>query len=282
MAALVSCLLALALAAHPADQLQTSSRGRTLLATVVDGRGRTLVDLDADDFVIDESGSTREVLDVHVADYPVVVLIDDQESAATALPSIRSAALRFIERIGQRPIAIATLTRPATMVASFEDDRADVLSRVEEISPNVSAAAMPLPAIANAVRLIRETGATFSAIVILSAAAIDASQPVEGGLLPSVVESGAAVHVIASRSPDPAAIARPQETDLLRVLADQTHGQYTAIFTAASYAVALDRLADRLSAEMMVDYLVPRDAPAGDVRAGVRVPGARVIGLGVR
>jgi hypothetical protein len=45
---------------------------------------------------------------------------------------------------------------------------------------------------------------------------------------------------------------------------------------------ALDRLADRLAIEMMVQYLVPPGPREGDAKVGVRIPGARVVGLGVR
>jgi hypothetical protein len=113
---------------------------------------------------------------------------------------------------------------------------------------------------------------------------IDARQPVEGDLLPSILESGATVHVVEGRPPadTPAGSLDSDMPDLLRVLSDQTHGQYTTIFSSVSYPIALDRLADRLSAEMMVQYLVPSDAAGGDVRVGVRRPGARVVGSGVK
>ena len=67
----------------------------------------------------------------------------------------------------------------------------------------------------------------------------------------------------------------------IRSLAEQTHGEFTSIYTAASYQSALDRLADRLSTEMMVEYLVPNGSKPVDVKVGVRIPGARVRGLGV-
>jgi len=49
-----------------------------------------------------------------------------------------------------------------------------------------------------------------------------------------------------------------------------------------SYGAALDRLADKLSAELMIQYLIPPDEAGGDVRVGVRRPGSRVVGLGVK
>ena len=49
--------------------------GRTVLATVLDQRNQPVVDLEVDDFVIRESGRTREVLFARIADYPIVVLV---------------------------------------------------------------------------------------------------------------------------------------------------------------------------------------------------------------
>ena len=51
--------------------------GRTLLATIVDSAGRTQVDFGIDDFVVDDGGE-REVIDARIADYPVVVLVDER------------------------------------------------------------------------------------------------------------------------------------------------------------------------------------------------------------
>ena len=42
-----------------------------------------------------------------------------------------------------------------------------------------------------------------------------------------------------------------------------------------------DRLADRLTSEMMIEYLVPVGSKANDVKVGVRLAGAKVRGLGV-
>src|SRR5436305_1141350 len=79
----------------------------------------------------------------------------------------------------------------------------------------------------------------------------------------------------------PASSARSAET--LRTLADQTHGQFTTIYTPASYQIALDRLADRLAPELMVEFIVPPGSTSGDdVQLGVRIPGARVVGRGVK
>ena len=101
-----------------------------------------------------------------------------------------------------------------------------------------------------------------------------------------ILESRATVHVVGRRAaatPDPNQQADAL-SDVLRELATLTHGQYTPIYAAASYAIALDRLADRLATEMMIQYLAPQGAASAsgsNVRVGVKIPGARVTGLGV-
>ena len=160
--------------------------------------GKTQVDFGSDDFVVNEDGDERDVLDVHMADYPVVLLIDDGADAVT-IPSIRAPAARFITRIGERPVAIGTLSHASELIASFENDRSEVLERLAKLAPGGSSEASTLPAVAGAARLLHETGAPFSAIVMITARAIDATQLVQGELLPSILESGATVHVIAGR-----------------------------------------------------------------------------------
>ena len=110
---------------------QSQASGRILLATVVDASGKTLVDFGVDDFLIQEAGDEREVLDVHVADYPIVVLIDDAPQSSDLGP-IKSAIARFIARVGERPVAVGTLSKPSELVASLEDAREEVLERARE------------------------------------------------------------------------------------------------------------------------------------------------------
>jgi hypothetical protein len=258
---------------------QPQQGGRILLASVVNAQGRAMVDLEADDFLVTEGGREREVVDVHIADYPVVLLLDAGVDAAF-WPAIKTAAARFVARIGERPVTIGSLFTGDTLVSSFEDERSAVLEKLANLPHDPEGRAETLPSVAAAARLLRGTSAPFSAVVIVTARAIDATQMVQGDLLPVILESGATVHVIEHR-PEVAGAAGAGPPDLLKILADQTHGQYTLIFASASYPIAMDRLADRLATEMMIQYVLPPGSTPADVKVGVRRPGARVVGLGV-
>src|SRR5207248_7282993 len=104
---------------------------RTVLATVVDNRGRPIVDIDPDDFIIRETGQNRDVLSVRVADYPVALVLDNGRGTSKDFDAIRQAALRFVARIGRRPVAVA-LAEPPRLVATLDDDRQAVVQRIEK------------------------------------------------------------------------------------------------------------------------------------------------------
>jgi hypothetical protein len=264
--------------ATPADSQTGASR--IALAAVTDPRNRPLVDVGADDFVIQEAGTAREILSVRPADYPIVILIDTGKEARADFPLIQKAVAHFIDRIGQRPMAIGTFGNLPQMIATFEDDRQAVMAKLAAVSADTAAGSMLLQGAALAVQTIRATGTLFSAIVIVSATGADASRNPPDEMLASVVDSNAMLHVIANRSQPPAAGGlRPGAA--LRSLAEQTRGEYTTIYSAGSYQAALDRLADRLTSEMMIEYLVPVGSKPIDVKVGMHLVGARVRGLGV-
>jgi len=270
----IVALAAVVLGAIGAPAAQQIGASRTALATVVDPRGRAIVDIEADDFVVRETGRVRDVLSVRVADYPIALVLDNGPGAALDFPAIRQAASRFVGRVGHRPIAVA-LADPPRLIATFDDDRSVVVQSLDQAMPSGSAEGL-FDAMVIAARQVQESGSPFSVIVVVSANPL-ATPP--GELLTPILATSAAVHVIVNGAT--AAAARPLET--LREVADQTHGQFTTIYSTASYQAALDRLADRLAPELMVEYVVPVGSSSGnDVQLGVRIPGARVVGLGVK
>jgi hypothetical protein len=257
---------------------QEVGASRTVLATVVDSRGRPFVDIEADDFVVRETGQLRDVLSVRVADYPLAIVLDNGQGAGRDLDAIRRAAARFIARVGRRPVALA-LSDPPGLIATFEDERAIVLQRLEKATASSSSEGL-FQAIVTAARALQETGSPFSAIVVVSATPLS-SVPAE--VLTPILESGAAVHVVVHRESSAAPGGTPgQSSEALRALSDETHGQFMTIYAAASYQIALDRLADRLAPELLVDYVVPvGSSHRNDVSVGVRIPGLRVDARGV-
>ena len=273
----LAVVVAAVLAGAPLAQTGAS---RVALASITDPRNRPLVDVSADDFVIQEAGASREILSVRPADYPIVVLLDTGTEARADFPRMQQAAAHFIERIGQRPIALGTFGNIPRMLTTFDDDRQTVLARLAEISADSNTGSLLLQGAALAGETIRATGTLFSAIVILSATPSDASRNPADEMIAPVVDSNAILHVVANR-PSQTAGSSLRSNPALRAVAEQSRGEFTVIYSAASYQAALDRLADRLTSEMMIEYLVPVGSKPADVKVGVRIVGARVRGLGV-
>jgi len=272
-------LFAVALGGTLSAAPQQTVDSRTALVTVSDPRNRVIVDLGPDDFVITERGQPREILDARMADYPVVVLIDNGGAARESFEDIRKAVGQFVGRLGQRPIAVATLSDPSTPIATFEDDRRVVLDRLRSLAVNPEAEMFALHAAAAAAQPLRDAGSRFAAIVIVSGSPADVSAD-NPDLAAPIIDSGAVVHAIVNRADPQTPLAGAMAT--IRRLSDQTHGQFVPIYSPASYQVALNRLADRLASEMVIEYIVPPRSPATDVQVGVKIPGARARGLGVR
>jgi len=277
----VLCVLSGCVGAAALASQQTGA-SRVALATVLDPRNHPILDVEADDFVVHEGRDEREILSVHIGDYPVVVMIDTGGNARNDLPMMQRAVEQFIARLGERPVAVGTFGDPPAMLTTFEDERSTVKERLEALSPAATGASLLLQGAALAADTVRPTGALFSAIVLLSASPTDAT-PNADALVTPIINGGSILHVIANRSTRGAGdgMALSALATSLRTLVEQTHGQYTPIYTAASYRAALDQIADRMATELMIEYIVPTQSKANDVKVGVKIPGARVRGLGV-
>lgn len=259
------------------SQAQTGA-SRLILAAVTDGRGRAVVDVSADDFVVQEGGTPREILSARVADYPIVLLVDTGVAARSDFSLMQRAALRFIERLGHdRPVAVATFGDPPRMLTTFDDSRETVVARLSDATAGGGASDL-LSGAALAANTLHATGTLFSSLVILSATPYDGSREGAEQNLGPIVDSGAIVHIIANRGVGAFGVRGDRS---LRALVEQTRGEYTPVYSAASYQAALDRLVDRLGSEMLIEYLVPPGSKPLDAKIGIRLAGARVRGLGV-
>ena len=266
---------------NPAPSDPQTGASRFALVTVLDPRGKPVVDVGADDFVIQEAGAAREILSVRPADYPVILVIDTGREARADFDLIKKAAERFVERLGPRPVGIVTAGGTPNPIVDLEDERETVMTRLSDLSADPDATGAMLQGAALAAETSLKNHLLFSAIVILSASAADASQGSPDPMLASLVDSNAILHVIAHRSVQTAAGTGSRASSAIRAVAEQSRGEYTIIYSAASFQSALDRLAERLTTEMLVEYIVPVGSKPNDVKLGVRLVGARVRGLGV-
>jgi hypothetical protein len=214
--------------------LQQVAASRIALVAVTDSQNRPLADVETDDFQIDEDGRSRDVFEARIADYPVVVLLDNGAGPESDLEAVRGAAAGFIARIGERAVAIGTMARPPEMLASFDDDRSTVLARLRTLTASAAPLA-PLEALAGAAHLIQTTGAPFSAVIVIAPRPIERAEPEPSGLLTAILESRTFVHVVERVPPLPPVSSRPEttpagiESNPFRDLSLRTGGEFTTV-----------------------------------------------------
>src|SRR5258708_31411319 len=136
------------------------------------------------------------MVSVRPADYPIVLLLDTGIDARGDFPMIRKAAAHFIERIGQRPLAIGTLGGVPALVTGLDDERETVMARLAALEPDTNAPSALLEGASLAAQTSRGTGPLFSAIIVLSSAPLDASQRPPAALIASIIDSIALLRVV--------------------------------------------------------------------------------------
>ena len=123
-------VLLLACALLCAQQLRV--KGGVLLvsvvATVVDGKGRTIPNLTNDDFIIEEDGQPQAIkILLPTADLPISigVVIDASVSMQSKIRTAQRAVDRFLSVIHKDDeIFLMTFARRASLIADFTTDRA--------------------------------------------------------------------------------------------------------------------------------------------------------------
>jgi Ca-activated chloride channel homolog len=117
----------LLLGAFPYAQFKGGVVLINMVATVVDGKGRTVTNLTIDDFILEEDGQPQTI--AHLlpsADLPISmgVVLDASLSMETKIRTAQRAVNRFFSMIHQDDeIFLMTFTRRASLIADFTSDR---------------------------------------------------------------------------------------------------------------------------------------------------------------
>ena len=195
---------------------------RTALATVADTRGRAIVDIEADDFVVRETGGRATCCPYEWPTTPLPLVLDNGPARGRTSPRFArrrraSSGASVTGRSRSRCPIRRGSSPPSTTTVSA------VMQALEKTTSSASGEGL-FQAIVDAAHAISENGSPFSAIVVVSASPL-AMVPSE--LLTPILESGATVHVDGRQA---GVRQRRRSTETLRALADQTHGQFTTIY----------------------------------------------------
>ena len=98
-----------------------------VVATVVDGKGRTVPNLTSDDFIVEEDGQPQTInFLLPSADLPISigVILDASNSMESKIRTAQRAVDRFLSMIHEDDeIFLMTFTRRASLIADFTSDR---------------------------------------------------------------------------------------------------------------------------------------------------------------
>ena len=110
------------------------------------------------------------------------MLLDTGDDPRGEFELMRKAVAHFIKRVGQRPMALGTFGARPVMLTTFDDERQTVMEKLDAVTAESGAAAAAAGRGAGGRDVKGSTGALFSAIVIVSATADDASRGHDGGV----------------------------------------------------------------------------------------------------
>jgi Ca-activated chloride channel family protein len=117
----------LLLSALPGAQLKVGVLVITVVATVVDGKGRTVPNLTKDDFIVEEDGQPQTIQHLlPTADLPISigVVLDASGSMQSKIRTAQRALDRFFSVIHKDDeVFLMTFTRRASLIADFTSDR---------------------------------------------------------------------------------------------------------------------------------------------------------------
>ena len=113
--------------ALPRAQFKSNTLVINVVATVVDGKGRTVPNLTNDDFIVEEDGRPQTITHlVPTADLPVSlgIVLDTSLSMESKIRTAQRAVDRFLSMIREDDeIFLMTFARRASVVADFTSDR---------------------------------------------------------------------------------------------------------------------------------------------------------------
>ncbi len=291
-------IIGLALLPVTALLAQKPLNTRFVLVSVTDAAGGVVQGLGPSDFVVEENGVTRETLDVRHANYPIAILLDTSNTARQSFIKMREAVASFSERLKDRHVSLTTFGDVPDTIVSFDSEHPDVVGAVNGLFARPDMESHVLDGIIQVAKDLQKRNSPLSMIVVVSAGGFDQSRRTPGEVARPVLASHSMVHVIEARSPKAggylrrprlrldssaaAADASQQLQQALEGLALRTRGQYKQVLGSTGFEGTLRSLASRIAAEVVLEYIVPDDAPPSkDLRIGVNMVGATVWGLGL-
>ena len=267
-----------AAAQEPRPPQASDARSRSVYVSVVDEKGAAARGLTAADFAVSEDGVSREVLRAVPATEPLdlVILVDDSQAAAAAIPYLRDGLAKFVDRLqGKAAIGIVTVGERPTSVAERTTDIAALKKGVSRVFARQGTGAYLLEGLIDVSRGLQKRDTVRPVIVVLTMEGVEFSNASYQRVLEELYASGATLHVLAIGAPSGGGSEEIRNRNI--VIADGTEatgGRREQLLAEMSIPGALDKLADELLNQYVVTYGRP-DAliPPEKIKVTVKKPG---------
>ncbi|HXE79494.1 MAG TPA: VWA domain-containing protein [Vicinamibacterales bacterium] len=283
-AIVIGAVVALPASAH------AQSVERSMYVSAVDGSGKAVTGLDADDFRVREDGQVREVLRATPATAPmdIALLVDNSQAAEEIINDLRRALEPFVTRLAGKghQIALIGLADRPTVLVDYTSSGERLKAGVQRLFAQPGSGTLLLDGLVDVTRGLQRRESERRAIVVITTEGTDFSNLGYERTLEVLGGSGAQLFVFTVGAPAVASITGEEARNRSIVVDRGTRasgGDLQRLLTGMSIASALQRLADELENQYHVVFAHPgtiipaekvevRAVPEGVTARGVLVP----------
>lgn len=247
---------------------------KTALVTVVAEGGTAIRNLAAKDFIVKEDGSTREVVDVRLADDPlsIVLLVDTaQPPMGVAHPTqdLRSGVTTFVRTVltdsPGAQIALGEFAGASVTTVDFTSNKGDLDKAIARLVPNPQASAVLLEGLVDAGKKLAARPAPRRAIVTVDFHSLEGSaEKTMKAAVTSIHDSGATLWPITVRG-TAASRDDPSREDVLNKATKANGGMRFSSIDATGLDANLKKVAASLTSQYVVTFARPGDGAAKNV-----------------
>ena len=267
----------------PAHPLWAQATERTIYASVVDKNDAPVTGLAANEFVVREDDTAREVLRASAAKEPmqIALLVDTSQAMEEHMLDVRTALRAFFKQMGgrQHEIALIGLGERPTVLSDYTRDGARLEKSIGSVFSRSGSGTYILDAIVETATGMRRRKATRPHIIVYAARGPEFSERYHQSVIDALRESGATLHTLMLTKPG-AAMGSREEQELAKAVADGTKltgGRREDLLTPMALTDQLQSLGNELEHQHQVVYSRPaRLVPPKAVEVTVKRPSVTV------